>query len=109
MEKLRILEQKHDSFVLLELVGIVDFQTYTEFHKRVYTHIATTNIVVDFSKVNNISSIGLGVLLYGIEEGQKRGNRIYLLNPSDIVRLAVESTGFADLFSIIKSMKDIDL
>ncbi len=107
MEKLRILEQKHDSFVLLELVGIVDLQTYTEFHQRVYTHIATTNIVVDLSRVNNFTSIGLGVLLYGIEEGRQRGNRIYLLNPSDIVRLAIESTGFADLFSIIPTMRDI--
>jgi anti-anti-sigma factor len=107
MEKLSILEQKHDSFVLLELVGILDFQTYTEFHKRVYTHIATTNIVVDLSRVNNITSIGLGVLMYGIEEGRQRGNRMYLLNPSDIVRLAIESTGFDDLFSIIKTIKDI--
>lgn len=107
MDHLSISERKGDGYVLLEIVGIVNSYTYTDFQNRVYSLIRATNVVLDLSRVSNLSSSGLGVLMTAVEDGQETGHKLYIMGPSEIVRMAIESTGFAQLFPIIRSVSEV--
>jgi anti-anti-sigma factor len=107
MDHLNLTERRGDRYVLLEIFGTVNSYTYTEFQERVYALIRTTNLVLDMSRVANLSSTGLGVLMSAVEEGQERGNMLYIMKPSEIVRLAIESTGFPELFPIINAVNEV--
>ncbi|HOJ99102.1 MAG TPA: anti-sigma factor antagonist [Termitinemataceae bacterium] len=107
MDHLNISERLGDNYVLLEIMGTINSYTYSDFQQRVYTLIDQTNLVLDMSRVSSLSSSGLGVLMSAIEIGQERGHKLYILNPSEIVRLAIESTGFPELFQIIRSIHEV--
>lgn len=107
MDHLNITERRGDAHVLLEIIGTVNSYTYTDFQQRVYSLIRETNLVLDMSRVSSLSSSGLGVLMSAVEEGQELGHKVYIMNPSEIVRMAIESTGFPDLFPIIRSVNEV--
>jgi anti-sigma B factor antagonist len=107
MDHLNITERKGDGYALLEVIGTVNSYTYTDFQQRVYSLIKTTNLVLDMSRVSNLSSSGLGVLMSAVEDGQESGHKLYIMSPSEIVRLAIESTGFSELFPIIRSANEV--
>ena len=107
MDHLNITERKGDGYTLLEVMGTVNSYTYTEFQQRVYSLIKTTNLVLDMRHVSNLSSSGLGVLMSAVEDGQESGHKLYVMNPSEIVRLAIESTGFSEHFPLIHSIHEV--
>ncbi len=107
MDHLNLTERKGDRYVLLTVFGTVNSYTYTEFQERVYALVRGGNVVLDMSRVSNLSSTGLGVLMSAVEEGQERGTKLYVMNPSEIVRLAIESTGFPEMFAIINSVNEV--
>ncbi len=107
MENVTITEKKYETFVLLEIVGSINSYTYKEFETKIYGHIQNTNIVLDLSRVGNLSSSGLGILMAAFDDGEETGHTIYFLNPSDIVKLAIDSTGFPEAFHIIQSLDEI--
>lgn len=107
MDHLNITERKGDGYVLLEVMGTINSYTYLDFQQRVYNLIKTTNLVLDLRRVTNLSSTGLGVLMTAVEDGQETAHRLYLLNPSEIVLMAIDSTGFAEFFPIIRSVSEL--
>lgn len=107
MDTISIFERVGENYVLLEVSGTINSYTYTEFQNRTYALVKTTNLVLDMSKVVNISSAGLGVLIAAHEDADESGFRLYVMNPSEIVRLAIESTGFRELFTIIHSLTEV--
>ncbi len=107
MDHLNITERPGDTYVLLEIIGTVNSYTYSDFQQRIYSLIERTNIVLEMSRVSSLSSSGLGVLMSAVEIGQERGHKLYIMNPSEIVRLAIESTGFPELFPIIQSIHEV--
>ena len=107
MDHLNITERPGETHVLLEIIGTVNSYTYTEFQQRVYGIIDARNLVLDMSRVSGLSSSGLGVLMSAVETGQETGHRMYIMNPSEIVRMAIDSTGFPDMFPIIRSVNEV--
>lgn len=107
MESISIVEKTGPNYVLLEVAGTVNSYTYTEFQEKVYALIKETNLVLDLSRVNNLSSSGLGVLMAAVDDGEEVGHKLYVMNPSEIVRLAIESTGFSDMFPVIYSLTEV--
>jgi anti-anti-sigma factor len=107
MDHLNISERTSENYYILELIGTVNSYTYRDFQQRVYSRIEKTNVVLDMSRVSRLSSSGLGILMAVIDMGQERSHRLYILNPSEIVRLAIESTGFPELFQIIQSIHEV--
>ena len=89
MENLLITEKMNDTFVLLTVAGSINSYTYHEFETKVYSLIKSHSIVLDVSRVINLSSSGLG------------------LNPSEVVKLAIASTGFTEVFPIIHSLDEV--
>lgn len=107
MEQIKIVEKRGPNYALLEVSGTINSYTCTEFQIKVYELIKEINLVLDLSQVTNISSSGLGVLMAAINDGKDFENVLYVMKPSEIVRMAIESTGFSDLFSIIHSLTEV--
>lgn len=107
MENISIIEKSGANYELLEVSGTINSYTYTEFQTKVYSLIKQTNLVLDLSRVTNLSSSGLGVLMAALDDGEEQGNKLFIMRPSEIVRLAIESTGFSDMFTIIYSLTEV--
>ena len=106
MDNLTITEKISDSFVLLTVSGSINSYTYHEFEKKVYDLIKEHSIVLDLSRVTNLSSSGLGVLMAASEDGAELNHKIYIMNPSEVVKLAIASTGFSEVFPIVHSLDE---
>ncbi len=107
MENISIVEKTGSNYVLLEVAGTINSYTYTEFQNKVYGLIQQTNLVLDLSRVTNLSSSGLGVLMAALDDGEEKGNKLYVMKPSEVVRLAIESTGFSEMFTVIYSLTEV--
>ena len=107
MDNLAITEKVNDTFVLLTVAGSINSYTYHEFEKKVYDLIKEHSIVLDMGRVTNLSSSGLGILMAASEDGADIGHKIYILNPSEVVKLAIASTGFSEVFPVIHSLDEI--
>ncbi len=107
MENIAIVEKNGPNYALLEVAGTINSYTYTEFQAKVYSLIKQTNLVLDLSRVVNLSSSGLGVLMAALDDGESLGNKLYIMKPSEVVRLAIESTGFSELFTVIFSLTEV--
>ncbi len=107
MEQLTITEKKGANYMLLEVQGNLNSYTYTDLQQKLVELIKDNELVLDLSQVRTISSSGLGSLMVGYEDGETYGHKLYIMNPSNIVKLAIESTGFAAYFPIIHSITEV--
>ena len=107
MDNLTITEKMNDNFVLLTISGSINSYTYHEFETKIYSLIKEHSIVLDMGRVTNLSSSGLGILMAASEDGGETGHKIYILNPSEVVKLAIASTGFSEVFPVIHSFDEV--
>ena len=107
MENIAIVEKNGPNYSLLEVSGTINSYTYTEFQAKVYALIKQTNLVLDMSRVVNLSSSGLGVLMAAVDDGEELNHKLYIMKPSEVVRLAIESTGFSELFTVIFALTEV--
>jgi anti-sigma B factor antagonist len=107
MEQLNITEKEGDTYIVLEIKGSINSYTYTEFQNKVYDLIKRTNLCLDLSNVTNLSSAGLGVLMTAEEDAEETQHKLYIMKPSEIVKMAIDSTGFGNMFTIIHSQHEI--
>jgi anti-anti-sigma regulatory factor len=42
-----------------------------------------------------------------LDDGEQLGNKLYIMKPSEVVRLAIESTGFSEMFTVIYSLTEV--
>lgn len=103
MEQISITVKEATNYILMVVKGSINSYTYTEFQSKVYSLVKDANLCLDLSEVTNLSSAGLGVLMTANEDAQANKHKLFILKPSDIVRMAIDSTGFAELFNIILS------
>ncbi|MEL3913667.1 STAS domain-containing protein [Treponema pedis] len=107
MDNLIINETKAENYTLLAIDGTINSYTYGDFETKVYSAIKEKDLVLDLSCVTNMSSSGLGVLMSAYNDGEEYGHELFILNPSDIVRMVIDSTGFSDMFKVIHSVNDM--
>ena len=107
MENLIITESKVADCLLLAVEGTVNLYTSGDFEKKVYSAIKDNDVVLDLSKVGTLSSSGIGVLMTAHNESEENGHKMYILNPAKDVKMALDSTGFSDVFRMIRSIDEI--
>src|SRR5882757_1470427 len=64
---------------------------------------AKQGLIVDMSGVSFIASIGLRHLVSAAKALSRRGGRLVLLNPNDLVTEVLTTSGLTDLLPIVKS------
>ena len=92
--------KKNAEETTIEIVGRLDTTTAPDLDKTISEDIADTeNLVLDFKKLEYISSAGLRVLLSAQKKMQKLGS-MKLINVCEDVMEVFEMTGFTDILTI---------
>lgn len=107
MNQLALKEKIGVNYMLLELTGTLDSYTITELQEKLFEYIADTNFVLDLSQIIQVDSSGVGVILAGHNDAESSGTKLFIMNPSEPVKRALERTGFFDMFHIIHSVTEV--
>ena len=95
------------AWTVLSVHGPINSYTYNELQEKTMRHAGRVDMAGDLSGVSSMTSAGIGVLLAAIEDAEAVGKRFVVVAPSEVARLAIESTGFADRFPSAASLKDL--
>ena len=97
---LRITKKAENKKVTLTLEGRVDTTTAPQLEQEIKSSIdGITELVLDFAKLDYISSAGLRVLLSAQKVMNKQGS-MTVCNVNDIVMEILDVTGFSDILTI---------
>ncbi|MCX8029260.1 MAG: STAS domain-containing protein [Brevinematales bacterium] len=108
MEKKLIMDiSDKGNYYVIKVKGSINSYTYDDFQKQLYESIEKKSVCIDLSEVDNLSSAGLGTIMYAIEKAEEKNFKVYILSPSPIVLEAINSTGFKSMFNIISSLSEI--
>ena len=92
--------KKHSKETIISVVGRLDTVTAPAIEKAITENICDIqNLVLDFKKLEYISSAGLRVLL-GTQKRIKNDGSMKLINVGEDVLEIFEMTGFADILTI---------
>lgn len=94
---------QQDGLSIITLEGFVDAHTAPQFESAVQTEMdaGRTKIIVDCSKLNYISSAGLGVFMSFIEELRETGGDIKICGLVPKVKHTFDILGFQDIFDMV--------
>ena len=95
-----ISKQQNGSALTLALEGRLDTTTSPELEKELKASLdGADSLVLDFSKLDYISSAGLRVLLSAHKQMSGKGG-MKVTNVNEIVREVFDVTGFADILTV---------
>ena len=95
-----ISKQQNGSALTLALEGRLDTTTSPELEKELKaSQDGADSLVLDFSKLDYISSAGLRVLLSAHKQMSAKGG-MKVTNVNEIVREVFDVTGFADILTV---------
>ncbi|MBQ7679589.1 MAG: STAS domain-containing protein [Butyrivibrio sp.] len=98
-----ITEVKEDSAIRLEVEGRVDTNTSPELQDQILKAFQKTDeLVMDFKKLEYISSAGLRALLLGHKTAMAKGGKMIIRGANEDVIEIFDDTGFLDIFTIEK-------
>lgn len=105
MEEFNIQLKNTDGITVVHVEGFLDAHTSTDLEKCFEDLISRKDykIVVNFDKLNYISSAGLGVFMAFIETMREHNGDIKLSNMSDKIYNIFDMLGFPVLFEIYKN------
>lgn len=108
MEQLQLVEKNGPNYKLYDISGNLNSYTSEEFKEKAFASILETNVVMDLSKIESIDSAGIGVIMAVFNDGEDCKHKLFIMNPSPAARIAIEETGFYDLFRFIHSITEVE-
>ena len=94
--------QRNNRTLLVFIDGKIDTNTSVDFGQSILDNIDNIdNLVLDFSKVTYISSMGLRMLLECQKTMKAQNGDMKLMNVPYVVMEVLEMTGFAKILTII--------
>lgn len=105
---MEIKEDKIDDQTVVSLSGRIDSTAAVEFEEKLIDIIdkGTNSMVIDFLRIQFISSAGLRVLLLAAKKVKPYGGKILLCNMSKDVREVFDISGFSSIFQIHENISD---
>ena len=95
-----INKQQNGSVLTIAVQGRLDTTTAPDLEKEIKTDLdGVTELIMDFEKLDYISSAGLRVLLSAQKTMNKQGS-MKVIHVSDLVMEVFEVTGFTDILTI---------
>ena len=107
MEQLSIIEKQGANYILYEVSGVMNTYTLTELAEKFDENIKKSNIGADLERVETVDSVGVGLLMATHNAGEDNNHHFYIMNPSTSARVALEETGFYDVFEIIHAVTEV--
>lgn len=97
---MNINKTTHDSTLNIVLEGRLDTTTAPQLEEELKQSIAdNTELILDFAKLEYLSSAGLRVLLAAQKTMNKQGKMV-IRNVNDVITEVFEVTGFSDILTI---------
>lgn len=97
---MNINKTTHDSTLNIALEGRLDTTTAPQLEAELKESIAdNTELILDFAKLEYLSSAGLRVLLAAQKIMNKQGKMV-IRNVNDVIAEVFEVTGFSDILTI---------
>jgi len=97
---MQISKESDGSLLKLQVVGRVDSTTAPELEEAIMSEVdSISDLVLDFEKLEYISSAGLRVLLNAQKSMNAKGS-MKLKNVNDTIMEVFEITGFSDILTI---------
>ena len=106
---LEIKEEDKGNYILVTVSGAINAYTYNNFRDKAMNAIKQKSLVLDLSKVNVLTSTGVGILFELNEQAQKENKKMIILSPSFVVEQVIGLTGFTDLFTFAKDKSEINI
>ncbi len=99
---MEITEDKIDNQIVISLSGRIDSTAAVEFEEKLIEIIDKGNntMIIDFQRIQFISSAGLRVLLLAAKKVKPYGGKIVLCEMSKDVREVFDISGFSSIFDI---------
>ena len=98
---MNITTQREGSALTVFPEGRIDTLTAPAFEQCLEAELGSADrLLIDFSKVNYISSAGLRVLLTYAQEMEERGGSIQTVGVNDTLRKVFSLTGFLEILNI---------
>ncbi len=99
---MEITEDKIDGQVVISLSGRIDSTAAVEFEEKLIEIIdkGKNTMIIDFLRIQFISSAGLRVLLLAAKKVKPYGGKIVLCDMSKDVREVFDISGFSSIFDI---------
>lgn len=103
-----VTPEEHDNIQILNLNGYLDAHTAPQLESAIGKTVKSgkNNLLIDFHKLEYISSAGLGVFMEFIEDIRKNGGDIKMSNLKPKVFSVFELLGFPVLFDILPERED---
>ena len=105
---MEITEAKQDNYTVVGLGGKLDANTALELEQKILALIdaGTTNMVMDFSKLEYVSSAGLRVFLIAAKKLKRVNGKLALASVQPHVKHVFDLAGFSSLFSFYPSQQE---
>ena len=98
-----IVEKKHvDNFTILYVEGLVKLGESAEFFSSALENVLkneSTNVIVDFTKIDYIDSTGIGELVGYLGKFTTQNRKLILVNPSERIMKLLK---LAKLYAVFK-------
>ncbi len=93
---------------VVRIAGNLDTQTSPVTQEQLTQLIqdGATKILLDFEKLNYISSSGLRVLLVAHKRLDDNSGQVRICNPNTMVREVFDTSGFSEIFSVYGSQAE---
>ena len=98
------------SSTVVEIDGRLDTLSSPDFERQMLNWIGEgrTELVVDFSKVDYISSAGLRSLMLAAKSAKNQGGRVACCGLQGVVKKVFDISGFSTIIPVYDSLDDID-
>jgi len=107
MTQLDITTREDRNYLVLTVAGPINSYTFSEFQEKVFKAVAQSDTAIEMDQVTTLSSAGIGVLMAAMEDAAAAGHGLAIVKPSEVVKLALDSTGFGDRFPVVPTLKTV--
>lgn len=94
-----ISKSNENGSIIIKVEGRLDTNTALDFEKEINSITGTESIIIDFDKLEYISSAGLRVLLITQKKMHGEG-KLIIRKVSESVKDVLDITGFSDILNI---------
>lgn len=98
---MKIIKKEKSGVVTLEIEGRLETGTAPELEAELNKIIPTTDdLVLDFAKLEYVSSAGLRVLLTAQKEMNSKNGKMKIIHVNEVINEVFEITGFTSILTI---------
>src|SRR5215213_3104879 len=109
-EAVVIVEKKHlDNFTILYVEGLIKLGESAEFFSSALENVLkneSTNVIVDFTKIDYIDSTGIGELVGYLGKFTTQNRKLILVNPSERIQKLLKLAKLDAVFKIYNSEEE---